>query len=210
MIAVGIVEAYPIYQLGLAHSILTSPDMTLLRTATSVEEYEHHTGNNPDVMVLGLELSRGGLTGREAIRHFSSKGIQLLVTSIHAEPETVVDIIAAGASGFLAKASPVEDVAKAIRLLAAGESYVTPTLASHLLRAARGYHRTTLVLTAREQQVLKLVATGITDQDIAERLHISISGVRSHLERIRTKSGRRRRADLTRLAMEKGLLEPDR
>ena len=88
--------------------------------------------------------------------------------------------------------------------------YVSPTLAAYLLRAARqdaapGPN----ALTDREREILALVAAGERDADIGEQLFISVRTVRSHLDRIRDKTGRRRRADLTRLALEQGIVGPD-
>ena len=116
-----------------------------------------------------------------------------------------MDAIAAGACGYLTKSSEEEEVSKAIATIAPGGTHVLPVLAGYLLRDAHEQDRTSVcALTAREREILSLFADGETDADIAERLFISVSTVRSHLDRIRDKTGHRRRAELARLAFEHG------
>ena len=120
----------------------------------------------------------------------------------------MVDAIAAGAAGYLTKSSEPEEITHAVQVVAEGGTYVSPTLASFLLQAARTDPvDIPFALTEREKEILSLVASGERDADIAEQLYISIRTVRSHLDRIRDKTGRRRRADLTRLAIQEGIVE---
>ena len=93
-----------------------------------------------------------------------------------------------------------------MRVVAGGETYVSPTLASYLLRVERSTAQ--YKLTKRERDVLALVAAGEKDQDIAAELSIAITTVHSHLERIRDKTGARRRAELTNLAHRLGIGPP--
>ena len=110
---------------------------------------------------------------------------------------------AAGAAGYLTKDAEAEDIRRAVRAVANGQAYVSPTLASYLInankpRAASLDHQ----LSPRELEILALVAAGETDRDIAKQLFIATATVYSHLERIRDKTGARRRAQLTRLYLE--------
>jgi DNA-binding NarL/FixJ family response regulator len=125
----------------------------------------------------------------------------------HADQDEVLGAIGAGAKGYLTKDTDGAEIIRAVREVAAGNSYVTPTLASFLLNASLGRSAgPKLVLSAREREVLSLVAAGEKDQDIAELLHISVRTVRSHLDRIRDKTGLRNRAQLTRYAIEQGIV----
>lgn len=202
----AVIDAYPIFAMGIVHCLEASQNMTVLGMATSVGDYERKARGTPGVVILGFEPPGDGPTGVAAVAHMSSKGAPVLVTSVYTQPHTVVAAIAAGAKGFLPKTSDPGDVVKAVRVLAAGDGFVAPTLMSGLLLAARDYPR--FRLTPRELEVLRLVASGATDIHIGHLLHISPSGVRSHLARIRDKSGRRRRAELTTLAIEMGLQPP--
>jgi DNA-binding NarL/FixJ family response regulator len=99
----------------------------------------------------------------------------------------------------LTKEAEPDEILRAVMAVAAGRTYVSATLAAFLLKAP-------IQLTEREKEILQLVASGETDRDIAEQLVISVRTVHSHLDRIRDKTGCRRRADLTRLAIESGII----
>jgi DNA-binding CsgD family transcriptional regulator len=119
-------------------------------------------------------------------------------------PDDVIDALAAGAAGYLTKDADARDIQLAVRAVASGETYVSPTLASYLISANRQRapsleHQ----LSPRELEILALVAAGETDRDIAKQLFIATTTVYSHLERIRDKTGARRRAQLTRLYLER-------
>lgn len=133
-----------------------------------------------------------------------------MVVSAQGSRQDVVAAITAGAAGYLTKASEPAEITHAIELVASGATYVSPTLASFLLQTSRepevdgGF-----TLTVREREILALLASGERDAEIADELFISIATVRTHLDRIRSKTGRRRRADLTRLALEQGVVRPE-
>jgi DNA-binding NarL/FixJ family response regulator len=204
VITVSIIDSYAVFALGLSRCIEVNADMNVLSHALSIAEYERSAPRPPDVLILGLELERRALTGIVAVEHLIAKGLTLLVMAAQPHPRLVVQALAAGASGFLPKSVASSDVPVAIRVVAGGEKFVAPSLASAVLEAAVAFRR--VALTAREEEVLRLLAMALTDAEIAAELVLSIRSVRSHLERIRTKTGRRRRADLTRLAFELGLV----
>jgi DNA-binding NarL/FixJ family response regulator len=146
--------------------------------------------------------------GPEAVSILVGIGSLVLMVSADIERSSVVDTLAAGARGYVTKHAPVDELLSAIRVVTDPTNpgtYVSPTLASVLLEATRETGHDRLELTDREKEVLVLVAEGERDQDIAELLHISVGTVRSHLDHIRTKTGQRRRADLTRYAIDENL-----
>ncbi|HXQ59718.1 MAG TPA: response regulator transcription factor, partial [Acidimicrobiales bacterium] len=154
-----------------------------------------------DVVILDLHLP--DCQGADAVGRVRAKHSNVLVVSASDDRKHVVDAIGAGASGYLPKSSQAEEIANAILVVAAGGTYVSPVLAAFLLRDNRDQSRpTAYTLTDREREILALLAEGETDADIAERLFISVSTVRSHLDRIRDKTGHRRRAELARLSFE--------
>jgi DNA-binding NarL/FixJ family response regulator len=186
--------------------VAAADGMTLAFAGGSVEEFEAAAGAEQlDVVLLDLHLP--GASGADAVEHVARGPAKILVLSAEGKPALVVEAIGAGASGYLTKDADTEEVVAAIRAVAAGGTYVSPTLAAYLLKEARAPARQPeLDLTAREREILGLVAEGDRDKDIARQLYISISTVRTHLDRIREKTGQRRRAELTRLAIEQGIV----
>lgn len=203
--SVIVVEDHPVFRLGLARAIQAEPDLQLGGTYTSLEEVLDLGGDPPDVVVLDLNLP--GMSGIEGIPLLRRWGARVLVLSAAATAADVIAAIEAGAAGYLVKDAEPSDIVHAVRTVAEGGTHVSPTLASYLLDAARPTDPTTrLDITDREREILVLVAQGERDEDIATQLYIGIRTVRSHLEHIRDKTGRRRRPDLTRYAYERGLL----
>jgi DNA-binding NarL/FixJ family response regulator len=142
------------------------------------------------------------------VRYLCARGLAVLVVSAAGGQDDVLDAVAAGASGYLTKDAEAAEITAAVAAVAKGGTYVSPALAAYLLRAARTEPKAVpWALTEREREILGLLASGDTDQDIAAQLYISVRTVRSHLERIRDKTGRRRRPDLTRLAIEQGIID---
>jgi len=206
LIRVAIVEDHPVFRQGLIQVIDAAEDLLLLFAVRSVEEFAGDA-ERPDVVILDLGLP--GVSGSEAVRHVTSTGAATLVVSAQGRQHDVLDAISAGASGYVTKNAEPREIVEAIRTIAEGGTYVSATLASYLLMAARSPESGRgFTLTGREREILSLVAAGETDQDIADHLFISVRTVRSHLDRIREKTGRRRRPDLTRLAIEQGIPLP--
>jgi DNA-binding NarL/FixJ family response regulator len=195
---VVVVDDHPVFRQGLANAIDGCDDLELVTAVASVEAL----AELPECDVVVLDLGLPGLSGANAVAHVRGRGPAVLVVSAESSRSAVLDAMGAGASGYLTKSSEPEEIATAVRHVAGGGTYVSPTLAAYLLAAddATGAD----ALTPREREILALVADGETDADIAEQLYISVRTVRSHLDRIRDKTGRRRRADLTRLAIEQG------
>lgn len=202
MISVAIVEDHPLFREGLAQSVEDDDALELVGAFASVSTFEANT-KPIDVLLLDLHLPDG--EGAACVARLRERATAILVISASADRESVISAIAAGARGYLTKAADADEIRRAICMVAEGDAYVSPQLAEFLLRDARSTRpKDSFALTDREREILKLVAEGETDADIARHLFISISTVRSHLDRIRDKTGRRRRADLTRLALEDG------
>ena len=179
-------------------------------TVDTASDYEIAGGAAPDVVVFGLASFARGFVPREAVVMACSQGSPVLVIAPHAEPYGVVEMIDAGARGVISRTADPNEVVTAVLALAEGGGYVTPSLATAVLGAALRFGRRSRVsLTDRDKELLILVAAGLTDKAIAARLSISMSGVRSRLDRLSVKSGRRGRPALTRLALELGLVIPD-
>ena len=197
MISIAVIDDHPVFRQGLAQAV-TVDDMTLLITAASVEDFDARVREVPAVVILDLGLP--GLRGGQAVEHLCKRGMKVLVVSAQGERDSVVDAMGAGASGYLTKSSEPAEITAAVRAIAGGQTYVSPTLASYLLQSAKG--RSALDLSPREIELLKWLAKGLTDVEIGERMFISVSGVRGHLDRIRDKTGVRRRTLLAQMGLK--------
>jgi two-component system, NarL family, invasion response regulator UvrY len=201
MIRAAVVDDHPVFRQGLANAVEGAADFELVCAAASVEALGDVIGTSLDLVILDLGLP--GMGGAAAVRHLAQRDVPVLVVSAEVSRRDVIGAMEAGAAGYLTKSVEPEEIIDAARVVAAGGTYVSPTLASFLLRAHEA--PTASALTEREREILTLVADGERDGDIAELLHISKKTVQSHLDRIRDKTGRRRRAELTRFAIEEGL-----
>jgi DNA-binding NarL/FixJ family response regulator len=143
----------------------------------------------PDVVVMDLNMPR--LSGVEATRRLTEQNpsARVLVLTVSAEESDVLDAILAGASGYLLKDGPVEEVVAGIRAAAAGESLISPRIATMLMTKVRdrqedGVERPSVSLSNREVEVLGLVAQGKANPEIAEQLFIGQTTVRNHISSI--------------------------
>jgi DNA-binding NarL/FixJ family response regulator len=199
MIRVAIVEDHPVFRKGLMQVVEIAPGLELAGVARSVDEFDALRLGGGVIVLLDLQLEGSRLEGPDAVAHLVADGYQVLVVSASEQPTDVVQAIGAGARGYLSKQAEETEILGAIQAVAQGRTYVSATLAGYLLQAP-------IPITAREREILELVAGGETDQDIADQLTISVRTVHSHLDRIRDKTGSRRRADLTRFAIEHGII----
>ncbi|MDQ3956702.1 MAG: response regulator transcription factor [Actinomycetota bacterium] len=163
----------------------------------------------PDVILMDLKMST--VPGTEATRRImeESPHVKVLVLSASAEEADVLEAVKAGASGYLLKSSTSDEVVDAIRRVRAGEPVFTPSLAGLVLdefrRMAKSHEPGEPALTARENEVLKLVAKGYTYREIGEKLFISTKTVQNHVQNILTKLQLSKRYELMRYAIERGL-----
>ncbi|MGD0605756.1 MAG: response regulator transcription factor [Streptosporangiaceae bacterium] len=199
MISVAIIDDHPLYRQGLALAVEQAGDCTLRADAASIEHFDR-LDVTVDVVLLDLHLP--GIEGAEGVAHVCARGPKVIVVSAAGAPDDVIDALAAGAVGYLTKDAEATDIQRAVRAVANGQTYVSPTLASYLISADKQPVSLEHQLSPRELEILALVAAGETDRDIASQLFIAPATVYSHLERIRDKTGARRRAQLTRLYLE--------
>jgi two-component system, NarL family, response regulator NreC len=165
----------------------------------------------PDVLVMDLSMPEmDGATATERIRR-SCPEVKVIALTAHEDRAHLDRLLQAGASGYVLKRGAAEELVRAIRSVAAGGTYVDPTFAGSLLRrSARPFADPRTLdgspLSDREEQVLRLVAWGESNKEIAERLGISTKTVETYKARIQDKLGLRSRTEMVRYALRRGWL----
>ena len=207
-IRVLVAEDHPLVREGIIRALERDPGMTVVGEADNgITAMELARELKPDVMVLDLRMpGLGGAVVLERLR-VELPDTRALVMTANESPESLLDAVAAGAAGYLSKRTTGEELRQAVITTYGGGSVITPELAGHLLRefsgSARGEGSSVRpLLAARELEILRLVADGLTDNEIGKQLYISPRTVQNHLTRIREKTGLRRRSELARWAVE--------
>lgn len=212
-IRVLIVDDHAIVREGQRALIDTEPGMQVLGEAKDgVEAVEMANALHPDVILLDLLMPRKG--GIEAIEEIKAKDpdARILVLTSFSEDERVYDAIKAGATGYLLKDSLPREILAAIRKVHQGDVSMQPTIAKKLMRElqrASDLPPTEEPLTDREVEVIKLVAQGLPNQEIAEQLVISERTTRTHVTNILSKLHLANRTQAALYALREGLTNLD-
>jgi DNA-binding NarL/FixJ family response regulator len=206
MIRLFVIDDHPVVRAGLVAALEDDPGFQVVGAAGSFEEsLPLIDANRPDVIILDLELP--GIGGLQAIPRLveAYPGARILIFTAYDTDERVLGAIRSRARGYLLKGAPMEEIARAIRAIHAGESYLQPRIASKVL-AELDPHRRTTALSQRQRDVLQLVAEGQTNRQIAAVLGITERTVKFHVTTIMKKLGAENRAHAVALAAERGLL----
>lgn len=218
MIRVLIVDDQTIVRAGFAALLDAQPDITVVGEAAdggaAVRLAEEH---RPDVVVMDIRMP--GMDGIEATRHLMARSrpgsLRVLVLTTFDVDEYVYEALTAGASGFLLKDATADELVSAVRVIARGDALLAPQVTSRLIREFTEQRRHRLAvpagldtLTAREREVLVLMAGGLSNGEIAKHLVVSEHTVKTHVARVFTKLGLRDRAQAVVLAYESGLVTP--
>ncbi len=210
-IRVLIVDDHEVLASSLAQVLDAEPDMTCVGVAHSLTQVRGMIRtSSPDVLLLDHRLPDGD--GVSAIGELKSirPSLNIVVLTASAADHVLVQAIEGGASGFLSKTRSLGEVTSAVRAAAAGEALISPEMLARLLprlrRTGGGHHQE---LTERERDVLALLADGLTNAAIAERLVVSVHTVRNHIANLSTKLGAHSKLEALSIAVREGLL-PDR
>ncbi|MEV7548330.1 response regulator transcription factor [Amycolatopsis sp. NPDC089917] len=198
-------DDHPIVRAGLRAVLETEPGLVVTAEAATAEDAVARAAEG-DIDVVLMDLRFGsGMTGAEATAVITARPDAprvLIVTTYDSDADTL-PAIEAGATGYLLKDAPPEDLAAAVRTAAAGRTTLAPTVADRLMSRMR---MPTAALTLREIEVLVLVADGLSNRAIADRLHLTEGTVKSHLARSYTKLGVDSRTAAVATATDLGLI----
>jgi len=211
MIKVIICDDQAIIRDGLEMLLKLERDIEVLAQAQDGSEALELVGAlSPDLVLMDLKMS--GMNGVEATRRIRAHfpGTKVLVLTTYDDDEWLFDAIRAGASGYLLKDTPREKVIEAIRGTVAGHAFVDPAVAGKLLEQAASQQvqqptQITEKLTDREEDVLRLIARGLTNSEIAQQLHLSEGTVRNHVTAIFAKLDVSDRTQAAIIAIRHGL-----
>ncbi len=213
-----VADDHEVVRNGFAALLDTQPDFTVVGTAADgAEALRVCRAQIPDLVLMDIRMP--GMDGIEATRQLTrtagGSGPRVLILTTFDLDEYVYDAIRAGASGFLLKDVTAERLFDAVRIVAAGEALLAPTVTRRLIGEFASLHRpdtpparALAALTPRETQVLRLVAEGLSNPEIAARLTVTEETVKTHVSRMLTKLGLRDRTQAVVAAYETGLVVP--
>jgi DNA-binding NarL/FixJ family response regulator len=209
-IRVVIVDDHAILRAGLRRVLEAEPDIEVVGEAESADRavFEAMSGQ-PDVVLMDVMMpGKTGIEGMPAVLA-AVPDVKVLVLSMQVVPHYVREAFAAGAAGYVLKEAADSEVVGAVRAVAAGERYVHPALGARLVAAEAEERRRAEAdpLSDREREVLRLLALGHTNQEIAKSLYISVRTAETHRAHIMQKLRLRSRAELVRYALDNGLIE---
>jgi len=220
MIRVVVADDQPLVRIGCRTLLGAEDDIEVVAEAdTGSAAVEAVRATCPDVVLMDVRMPE--LDGLEATRRITADpglaGVRVLILTTFEIDEYVFEALRAGASGFLLKDADPEDLIRAVRVVAGGEALLSPAVTRRLIAEfisspeRRAASPASLAeLTEREREVLSLIATGLSNDEIAETLVISPATVRTHINRVMAKLAARDRAQLVVMAYEAGLVAPGR
>ena len=214
VIRVAIADDQMLVRAGFAALLAAEDDMEVAgEAADGAEAVQLACLQKPDVMLMDIRMP--GMDGIEATRRIAANpdlaGVHVVILTTFQLDEYIFEALRAGASGFLVKDTDAAELLRAVRVAAGGEALLSPTVTRRLIsefaaRTREVRHVTgSDELTPREREVVALIATGLSNEEIAGRLYVSQSTVKTHANRAMMKVGARDRAQLVVFAYQAGL-----
>lgn len=207
-------DDHAVVRSGLRLLLEAQPDLAIIGEAENGEEAIRRTAElQPDVVLMDIEMP--GMNGIEAARRIKaqSPGTSVLALTMYEDDQYFFEMLRAGASGYVPKRAAPDELASAIRAVSRGEVFIHPSLAGRLVqdylqrRDVEVQEPAAGDLTPREQEVLTLIAQGLSNNEIADQLVISAKTVDRHRENIMRKLNLHNRVDLVKYALRKGLID---
>jgi DNA-binding NarL/FixJ family response regulator len=205
MIRVAIVDDHPIVTDGVVANLAASAEIEIVATGVSASDaVSISTAHSPDVLILDLEL--GGKSGLDAIPGVkaASPRTRIVIFSAYAGEERVAIAFERGADSYVLKGTSSDELVAVVRAVAAGGTLIPPEIAAQLARAVRQPRRDRL--TEREREILALLAEGLANRAIGERLGITERTVKFHVAEILARLGASNRAQAVVIAKARGIV----
>lgn len=209
-IRVLIADDHTIVRSGVRLLLENEPDIQVVGEALDgAQAVERVAVLQPDVVLMDIGMP--GIDGLEATRQIKDRfpHIQVVVLTMHRSEEYFFEILKAGASGYLLKGADTDDLIKAIRVAHCGEVFLYPSMAQKLLQEfifqAHSENDKTRRLSPREKEIIRLLADGYSNKDIAKKLVLSLSTVHTHIGNLMSKLCLNNRRDLIQYARKQGL-----
>ena len=205
MIRVAIVDDHPIVRDGVVANLRAAPDIDVIATgASAADAIGIANTKRPDVLILDLEL--GGPSGLDAIPGVKTASPQtrIVVFSAYAGEERVASAFERGADSYVLKGTSSDELVAVVRAVAAGGTLIPAEIAAQLSRAVRQPRRDRL--TAREREILALLAEGLSNRAAGERLGIAERTVKFHVGEILARLGATNRAQAVAIAKQRGII----
>lgn len=210
-IKVLLVDDHQIMLQGLRALLEKQPDMEVVAEAGEGRTALRLARDlSPDIIILDVAMP--DLNGIETARTIVSDmaGTKIIALSMHSDRRFVVEMLKAGASGYLLKDCALEDLVRAIRVVMANQTYLSPEVAGtvveeYVRKSPAGDASAFSILTPREREVLQLLAEGLSTKKVAARLHVSVKTVETHRQHIMEKLSAGSMADLIKYAVREGI-----
>lgn len=211
-IKVLVVDDHAVVRQGIKMVLEADPELVVVGEASTGEEAIDLVGDlTPSVVVMDVGLP--GLSGFEATRRIRDAypDVQVLALTVHDSEAYVFQMLQAGATGYVVKRAPADEVIQAVKGAHRGEAVLHPTAAKllirdYLSRVERGEEASYDALSDREREILKLIAEGKTNKEIAELLYLSVKTIQTHRANLMRKLGMHDRTELVKYAIRKGLI----
>ncbi|MFZ5905981.1 MAG: response regulator [Nitrospirota bacterium] len=203
-----IADDHIIFRQGLRNLLQSSPDLSVIgESGEGRETFDLIVRENPDIAIL--DISMPGLDGFEILQKIQSMGLRtkVIFLTMHNETLTAKRAIQLNASGYVLKDNAFEDLLYAVKTVSAGGTFLSPSVSERILKTPLEKGEEAQMLTLREREILKLIASGLTNKQIAGQLFISVKTVETHRTNIMQKLDVHTTADLVRHAIKTGILE---
>ncbi|KQV28895.1 LuxR family transcriptional regulator [Rhizobium sp. Root1203] len=209
-ISIVLVDNHPLVLEGLRAILETYDHIRVVGTAAAVPRgLEISAAQMPDIVLLDINMPQ--ISGIDAIELFKNvaPSTKILMLSMHDSREYISASVVRGASGYILKDVPNEEIVEAIETVAAGGSYFSTGVSDVLMQRRQRGDQDPLPITAREREILALLAAGRSNRDIAQSLRISEATAETHRKKIKKKLGIATTAGLVRFAIDNGLASPE-
>jgi DNA-binding NarL/FixJ family response regulator len=208
-IRIGLVEDHHLVREGLRMALGNDPGFEVVgEAATRTAARDLVEATRPDVLLLDLTLPDGDALPLVESLRTSHPELRVIILTMHSDPESVRQALAAGASGYLVKGAHMEEVVSAIRAVAQGQRYLHSSVTGAIVDDSIRLYRNGQI-SVREREILRLFASGHPPADIGQMVGISVNTVRRHIANISEKLGVHGNNALTRYAIRHGIVSED-